>query len=168
MNVGPEVDRRKSAGTDKSPKEPRLAGDVTILEAIQAPETPGRRSQLKPIPVKKRRPFSVRAESTKHLTQPVRLRNEKIKTVPDLALAVTRWQTGMNEKMEQMDEFMEATSETLEYLVHLAKKQDSGQDTPSSNRSSFAGPSDWRRSMAESEDYTWVNESVKRIVKSGE
>ena len=98
MNVGPEVDRRKSAGTDKSPKEPRLAGDVTILEAIQAPETPGRRSQLKPIPVKKRRPFSVRAESTKHLTQPVRLRNEKIKTVPDLALSVTRWQAGMNAK----------------------------------------------------------------------
>ena len=30
------------------------------------------------------------------LSQPRRLRHEKIKTVPDLALSVTRWQSGMN------------------------------------------------------------------------
>ena len=97
---------KEAAGTDRNGKW--SAGEVTCVETISAPdetpsasEMPGRRIQHKPMMDSRtsRRPKAKRnSNSNILLTQPVRLRNEKIKTVPDLALSVTRWQAGMNAK----------------------------------------------------------------------
>ena len=96
---------KEAAGTDRNKK--RSAGNFTCVEMISAPEEtpsasemPGRRIQHEPLMGKTgRRPKAERdSNSNILLTQPVRLRNKKINTVPDLALSVTRWQAGMNAK----------------------------------------------------------------------
>eukprot|EP00622_Pseudochattonella_farcimen_P004371 FR739748.1.p1 GENE.FR739748.1~~FR739748.1.p1 ORF type:complete len:214 (+),score=9.53 FR739748.1:38-643(+) len=90
---------------------------------------PGRRIQHEPMMGKTGRGPKAERDSNSNilLTQPVRLRNEKIKTVPDLALSVTRWQAGMNAKMMELGNFKEETREALELLMDMAKKNEINQ-----------------------------------------
>ena len=55
---------------------------------------------------------------------PLHLRHEKISTVAELALASTRWQKEMNTRMDDLDDFMCDTRDTLIEITNALKNID--------------------------------------------
>merc|ERR1711988_1579321 len=52
------------------------------------------------------------------LSQPLRLRNEKIKTIPDLALSSNKAMKALNERMDEMDEHMFDNTDRLDAIAY--------------------------------------------------